>query len=167
METWPSGRRRSPAKGVDGLSRLEGSNPFVSASTTSWPPTRSSQIEGPSANQPGFGAPGFARRSAFRPARRIAFGATASPAATSRSLLPARDRVRPGRTAVLVVPSAHCASSSHSSSSSVRTTPSSILLRPDRAPGRTRPGLLHAESSPKSTILMSTRGILKFGDEDP
>ena len=30
-ETWPSGRRRSPAKGVGGLSRLEGSNPFVSA----------------------------------------------------------------------------------------------------------------------------------------
>ena len=30
-ERWPSGRRRSPAKGVGGLSRLEGSNPFFSA----------------------------------------------------------------------------------------------------------------------------------------
>ena len=33
VETWPSGRRRSPAKGVCGLNRIEGSNPFVSART--------------------------------------------------------------------------------------------------------------------------------------
>ena len=31
MEKWPRGRRRSPAKGVYGLSRIEGSNPSFSA----------------------------------------------------------------------------------------------------------------------------------------
>ena len=33
LEKWPSGRRRSPAKGVSGLSRIEGSNPSFSAMT--------------------------------------------------------------------------------------------------------------------------------------
>ena len=31
LERWPSGRRRSPAKGVWGLNPIEGSNPSLSA----------------------------------------------------------------------------------------------------------------------------------------
>ena len=36
LERWPSGRRRSPAKGVTGLSRFEGSNPSLSAILLDW-----------------------------------------------------------------------------------------------------------------------------------
>ena len=56
-DRWPSGRRRSPAKGVGGLNRLEGSNPFLSATISlmhnrfaissagaGWPPETQSRL---------------------------------------------------------------------------------------------------------------------------
>ena len=42
MEKWPRGRRRSPAKGVHGLSRVEGSNPSFSAIYTQKSPLENS-----------------------------------------------------------------------------------------------------------------------------